>query len=70
MNKSDESLHLEDRKLELRRLGLRAYQVVLNVGVLVFVSSVLVHWSYRVVLGYHDVILLTMLIRPTLIVFL
>jgi hypothetical protein len=70
MNQGDANLDREQRRIEIRRLGLQAYQVALTLGVFIFIGSVTAHWCYRVVLGYYDIILLTILIRPAIIFFL
>jgi hypothetical protein len=43
---------------------------LLDVSVWAFIGSVLVRWCLRVALGYHDIFLVTMLLRPLLIGFL
>ena len=60
----------ERRRNHFRQLGLRPYQVLLTVGASVFVLSVVAASAYRFFAGYGDIIVLTMLIRPALIVIL
>ena len=60
----------ERRRSHFRQLGLRPYQILLTVGAAVFVLSVAAASSYRFFAGYRDIIVLTMLVRPALIVIL
>jgi len=60
----------ERRRSHFRRLGLRSYQVVLTVGVCAFVLSVVAASAYRFFAGYRDIVVLTMLVRPALVVIL
>jgi hypothetical protein len=60
----------ERRRSHFRQLGLCPYQVLLTVGASVFVLSVVAAAAYRFFAGYRDIIVLTMLVRPALIVIL